>query len=515
MSEVLVTPSTVDATVARYVDAVEAIDVHTHLLPPTHGSLLAYGIDELLTYHYLVAETFMVLPLEAETDEDSVRADADAAITHDEFFAKPKTWQAELVFHTLFVERTPLSEACCGVVTVLTSLGLGDQLRRAMGRPRGERLLELRAWFAAQEPNAYLERVFQQAKVKYAVMTNIPFAPEETVHWMAMPPPPLTPRLKTALRVDPMLTGDWKGICAVLSRCSPPYELSLAGCRAFLQDWIKSIKPIYLMASTPADFTYTPSASASASALASGAKKRTADGYTKEPQEAAASAASPCAPSATELLEEVLLAVASEEQLPLALKVGAVRGVNPALRTGGDGVQVSDLSFVRRLCATFPNVKFLVTVLADANQHELCVLSRKFGNLHVYGCWWCVHVPSRAFPPPHENARLPSFLCACSSRHQCATTGATGRFCNNPSLIERTTAMRLEMLGTAFTAQHSDARVLDQLLYKWRHSRRAIAPVLARQYGKLLEAGWEVREADIERDVHRLFGGAYEEFLAK
>ena len=55
-------------------------------------------------------------------------------------------------------------------------------------------------------------------------------------------------------------------------------------------------------------------------------------------------------------------------------------------------------------------------VLSADNQHELCVLARKFGNLHVYGCWW---------------------------------------FCNNPSIIERTTRMRLEMLGTAFTCQVS------------------------------------------------------------
>jgi hypothetical protein len=26
------------------------IDIHTHLLPPTHGSLCLWGIDELLTY---------------------------------------------------------------------------------------------------------------------------------------------------------------------------------------------------------------------------------------------------------------------------------------------------------------------------------------------------------------------------------------------------------------------------------------------------------------------------------
>mmetsp|Transcript_41950 Transcript_41950/g.139472 ORF Transcript_41950/g.139472 Transcript_41950/m.139472 type:complete len:167 (-) Transcript_41950:107-607(-) len=165
-----------------------------------------------------------------------------------------------------------------------------------------------------------------------------------------------------------------------------------------------------------------------------------------------------------------------EESLPLALKVGAVRGANPALQAGGDGVEVSRLDWLRTLCAGYPSVKFLVTVLSAVNQHELCVLARKFGNLHVYGCWW---------------------------------------FCNNPSIIETTTRMRLEMLGTAFTCQHSDARVLDQLVYKWAHSREAVTPVLATQYRKLLEAGWPLSEADVERDVGLLFGGAYEEFLAK
>ena len=84
--------------------------------------------------------------------------------------------------------------------------------------------------------------------------------------------------------------------------------------------------------------------------------------------------------------------------------------------------QVSRLDWLRTLCAGYPSVKFLVTVLSAVNQHELCVLARKFGNLHVYGCWW---------------------------------------FCNNPSIIETTTRMRLEMLGTAFTCQHSDARARD------------------------------------------------------
>jgi len=32
------------------------VDIHTHLFSADFGSLLVRGIDELLTYHYLVAE---------------------------------------------------------------------------------------------------------------------------------------------------------------------------------------------------------------------------------------------------------------------------------------------------------------------------------------------------------------------------------------------------------------------------------------------------------------------------
>ena len=75
--------------------------------------------------------------------------------------------------------------------------------------------------------------------------------------------------------------------------------------------------------------------------------------------------------------------------------------------------------------------------------------------------------------------------------------------------------MRIEMLGTAFTAQHSDARVLDQLLYKWPHSRAVIAQVLVEEYAKLSVSGWCPTREEVRRDIGRLFGGSYEEFLTK
>ena len=115
-------------------------------------------------------------------------------------------------------------------------------------------------------------------------------------------------------------------------------------------------------------------------------------------------------------------------------------------------------------------------MLSRVNQHELCVTARKFSNLHVEGCWW---------------------------------------FCNNPSIIEEMTRMRLELLGTAFTCQHSDARVLDQLIYKWSHTRKIVADVLADKYGELFDAGWRPTADEIRRDVRAIFGGSFEAFLAK
>ena len=75
--------------------------------------------------------------------------------------------------------------------------------------------------------------------------------------------------------------------------------------------------------------------------------------------------------------------------------------------------------------------------------------------------------------------------------------------------------MRIEMLGLSFTPQHSDARVLDQLIYKWRHSREVIAFVLMEKYDDLAYSGWMPTEAEIKRDVADLFGGAFERFCKR
>ena len=133
----------------------------------------------------------------------------------------------------------------------------------------------------------------------------------------------------------------------------------------------------------------------------------------------------------------------------------------------------SDLVALENLCAGFAENRFAVTVLAREAQHELVVLARKFRNLHPFGCWW---------------------------------------FTNTPQLVREITSMRLELLGTSFTPQHSDARVLDQLVYKWKHSRKVIADCLTERYSDLAASGWMVTDVELERDGRELLGGAFARF---
>lgn len=75
--------------------------------------------------------------------------------------------------------------------------------------------------------------------------------------------------------------------------------------------------------------------------------------------------------------------------------------------------------------------------------------------------------------------------------------------------------MRFELLGPTVIPQHSDARVLDQVIYKWAHSRALIAKVLGDKYVDLAQTGWILRESEVRRDVEGLLGGAFWRFLER
>src|SRR5947207_10368869 len=100
------------AEVERIVAHTAVFDVHTHQYPPSFKTLFSAGIDDLVTYHYLVAEVFR-----------------SSDISTDSFWAMSKAQQADLIWETLFVRNTPLSEACRGVVYVMNAYGLDPYAR--------------------------------------------------------------------------------------------------------------------------------------------------------------------------------------------------------------------------------------------------------------------------------------------------------------------------------------------------------------------------------------------------
>ena len=434
MSAALTTAAAIGSAVTAALADQPVTDMHTHLYPPSFGTpvpngggkveaagLMLWGVDELITYHYLIAEVFRVVPA--------------TKLPYEAFWKMSKSEQADHIWKNLFVDRSPISEACRGVLTTLNKLGLDVSDRS---------LAPARKWFAEQKPGEYVEKVMRIANVDSITMTNAVFDDNERARWEADNTLGNDPRFRAVLRIDPMVL-DWANAARKMTQwgyaCSATIaDATIVEGRRFLNDWLDRMKAIYIAVSLPPEFRY------------------------------------PSDQVSDRVLSKIILPVCKERGIPFAMMIGSRRGVNPKLNDAADMGGLADVQSVVALCRDFPSNKFFCTMLARENQHELCVAARKFGNLMVFGCWW---------------------------------------FLNNPSLIDEITRMRIELLGLSVIPQHSDARVLDQLIYKWDHSRELIGRVLAEKYGDLVRTGWGVTEGDIRRDVKMLLKDNFLEFLAR
>lgn len=392
-------------------------DIHTHLYSPNmnkHGQLLLWGVDELVTYHYLIAEVMRW-----------------SDITPEAYYNLSKPQQAELIWQKLFVERSPVGEAQRGVLTALKLLGC-DLSQRDIAAHR--RVLE------AATAESQVDAVLKTANIQHVVMTNDPTDDAERAFWESGTA--IDPRFHAVLRIDPVIF--WPARIAAQMRgwgYDVPDDVStFDGIQKFLQDWVTRMKPLYVACSVQFD------ADIAGDSLAA------------------------------RVIREAVLPVCRQFKLPFALMIGVDRQVNPPLKSAGDGEGMADLTGLKTLLQQNPDVKFFSTLLARENQHGLVVLARKFRNLMPFGCWW---------------------------------------FMNNPVLIEETTRMRMEMLGTSFIPQHSDARILEQLLYKWDHSRRIIAKVLVDKYADVMATGWQLERGEIERDVADLLHDNFWRFIGR
>ncbi len=400
--------SSIRETVGRILQDTQLVDVHTHVYDPELGPVLLWGIDELVTYHYLIAEVFRARP----------------ELDYDKFWAMSKQDQADLIWQELFVKRSPISEACRGVLTVMHALGLD---------PNASDLKGARSFFKEQTARGYVDKVFKLSGIKKVYMTNDPMDDMERPGWEKGFE--RDERFMGVLRLDPTFM-EWPKSIGKLQAMGYDVEPALsgktiAGIRKYINDWCDRLDARYMAISLPPTFRYPDKNS-----------------------------------TMTTLVEKTLFPSAVERGIPVALMIGARRLVNPGLRLAGDAVGKVNIESIERLATDFADTRLLVTLLSRESMHELCVTSRKFKNITPFGCWW---------------------------------------FLNNPSLIREITSMRFELLGLGFIPQHSDARVLDQLIYKWTHSRRIIADVMAEKYADMLDTGRLLTESDIKKDIDLMF----------
>jgi len=404
----------IDKVVKDIVNSTKIVDIHSHLYPNQFEQLMLLGPDELITYHYLVAEALKV-----------------SDISYEEFWKLSKEEKANLIYKILFIDRTPISEACKGVLTTFSEIGIDINDRN---------LDNIRKHYSKYTKEQFIDLVFEKANLKEVYMTNDPFDRNEEKIWKKTIQ--IDDRFKSSLRLD-FLLNDFRSARYTLLKMGYNVSGSLTGItkseiKRFLRDWIKKTNSKYMAVSLPPDFVLPEN---SIRAL---------------------------------IIEDCILEVSYELNIPFAMMIGVKRLTNPELEMAGDSVGKASLEPIEYLCKKYNRNKFMITMLSRENQHELTVLARKYRNLMIFGAWW---------------------------------------FLNNPTFIKELTSMRLELLGLSFIPQHSDARIIDQLIYKWKHSRENISLILIEKYKELINIGWDISKKQIKEDVKRLFEDNFTDFL--
>jgi len=274
------TESQLRETIWAVVHRTPVYDIHTHLYDTRFGDLLLWGIDELLTYHYLETEVFRYQPAAHEHFY--------AQMTYDQFFRLSKREQADIIWTKVFQENSPVSEAARGVLTTLGLLGLDPGSRDLEG---------YRAVFEGRHAREHIDKVFTVGNIEAVVMTNDPLDPREREVWEGEESGDA--RFKGALRLDGVL-NDWKNGSKKLKGLGYDVRgrLDKESClevRRFLHEWCERMGALYMAVSLPPDF----------------------DPFDKS--------------SRAKLIERCILPVCQERGIPFAMMIGVKKFVNPAL----------------------------------------------------------------------------------------------------------------------------------------------------------------------------------------
>ncbi len=387
---------------SNIIDSTTIFDMHTHLFPPSHKNFFLSGFKNLLNYHYLIAELLTATNIDAST-----------------FYSYNFEKKASLIWNELFEKRTPVSEACTGVLSILKELNIEINNKNFLS--------------ISDEYDNKIQsdkNILNYSNVSSLVMTNNPFDLDE---WSLFKSTDWDKKIYLAsLRLDDLILDYEEAYNKAKNQTSKQEQDTIV---AYLEKCYQQSKPVYAALSLNLDTFKT---------IVDGSMWRN------------------------------ILVWLESKKLPLSLMLGVKRSVNKDFGLAGDGIGDINLKQLSKLCNSFPKNKFLVTCLSLNDQHELTVLARKHPNLRIFGFWW---------------------------------------FMNQPTIIKQVLKMRIDMLGFSFIPQHSDARVTDQLIYKWSHFKKILYPILLEYYESLLYKNFPLSEDILQRDINKLLFGNAKNFL--
>ncbi len=383
------------------IDSTPIFDLHTHLFPPKHEGYFLLGFKNLLNYHYLIAELLTATNINAST-----------------FYSFNDEKKASLIWNELFEKRTPVSEACSGVLSILKELNIEINNKSFLS--------------ICDEYDRKIQsdkNILDLSNVSSLVMTNNPFDLDE---WSLFNTNDWDKKIYLAsLRLDDLIL-DYDETLKKAKDQTSNQENTIVN---YLEKCYSQSNPVYAAISLNLETFNT-------------------------------------------ILEDSMwrdiLVWLESKKLPLSLMLGVKRAVNKDFGLAGDGIGIINLKELSNLCNSFPKNKFLVTCLSLNDQHELTVLARKHPNLRIFGFWW---------------------------------------FMNQPTIIKQILKMRIDMLGFSFIPQHSDARVSDQLIYKWNHFKKILHPILLEYYQDLLDKNFPISENILQRDINNLLSGNAKNYL--
>lgn len=383
------------------INSMPIFDLHTHLFPPKHEGYFLSGFKNLLNYHYLIAELLTATNIDAST-----------------FYSYNDEKKASIIWNELFEKRTPVSEACAGVLSILKELNIEINNKSFLS--------------ICDEYDKKIQsdkNIFELSKVSSLVMTNNPFDLDE---WSLFNTNDWDKKIYLAsLRLDDLILDYEETLKKVKDQISNQENTIVT----YLEKCYSQSNPVYAAVSLNLETFHT---------------------------------------IFDDSLWKDILVWLENKNLPLSLMLGVKRAVNKDFGLAGDGIGEINLKELTNLCNLFPKNKFLVTCLSLNDQHELTVIARKHPNLRIFGFWW---------------------------------------FMNQPTIIKQILKMRIDMLGFSFIPQHSDARVSDQLIYKWSHFKKILHPILLEYYQDLLDKNFPISENILQRDIDNLLSGNAKKYL--